>query len=360
MGVTLREVKRAKGDIGFQLDISFQGIRNKEIIKGLRVHKKDLPHIKNEKREKAYQIKLRREIELVESGYNVKFESKARADFFIIATECIEDFKKAGKVNPRKLEGMVTKFKDYIGKDILLITAINKRICQGFADYLTNPKNGLSGETPNMYWTRFKQVFVKAIDKRLVKANPCDGIVVPKNTNDLGKDILSIEELRILNKTECGNELVKDVFLFACFTGLGRAEIIALTWSNIDLTNRKIKTKRKKNNKLVNNAMNESVYNIIQKYKPELVNPADRVFPKLPSDVATNKVIKNWVKRANINKHITFYCARHSFGVMLLNKTGNIYAVKEAMAHASLNTTLKYLKYADSGKDKAIIELPSI
>lgn len=360
MGVTLREISRKNGDIAFQLDISYNGNRWNETIKGLRVHKSDLPHKKKEKKEKAYQIKLNKELELVEHGYDVIFKSKKQSDFFKLTDECIKDFKAAGKVNPRKLEGMKSKFKTFLGKDKILTSSINKKMCQGFANYLMNPKNGLSGESPNMYWIKFKGVFNRAIDERIIKTNPCNGIVVPKNVNDLGKEILSIDELRLLNNTYCGNDLVKDTFLVACFTGFGKAEIKELKWSSIDLLNKKIKNQRAKNNKLVYNSMNDSVYNIILKYKPLTINPNDKVFPPLPSDNATNKAIDNWVRRADINKHITFYCGRHSFGVMLLNKTGNIYAVKEAMAHSSINTTLKYVQYADSEKDKAIINLPTL
>ena len=47
----------------------------------------------------------------------------------------------------------------------------------------------------------------------------------------------------------------------------------------------------------------------------------------LPSYESCCKSVKRWVKRADIDKHISWHCARHSFAVNILNNGANIKTV---------------------------------
>ncbi|MCR8667410.1 tyrosine-type recombinase/integrase [Aestuariibaculum sp. M13] len=78
------------------------------------------------------------------------------------------------------------------------------------------------------------------------------------------------------------------------------------------------------------------------------------------SDNGVNKCLKNWVQRAKIDKHITFYCARHTFATQLLLYGANLKTVADALGHADTRNTIKYLNYIDSLKDDAVDNLPEI
>ena len=160
-------------------------------------------------------------------------------------------------------------------------------------------------------------------------------------------------ELQSLAKTYCGNEEIKRAFLFACFTGLGAAEIRKLTWSRID--NGKIKIFREKNGEQVINDLHPVAVEILgERGKP------DALIFTLPSDVAIGKTLKAWVKKAGIEKRIIFYSGRHTFATLLLMNGANLKTVADCMGHTSTKHTLKYLNYVDSLKTKAINSLPSI
>ena len=251
-------------------------------------------------------------------------------------------------------------YNEEFGKKVLPIKNINSSICEKYKEYLESEKSGLSGETPFDYWTKFKQILNRAVRENLIAKNPASGIVFKKKPRRLKKNILSIEELRLLNKAHCGNQNLKDIFFFCCFTGLGRAEIEKLTWSKIDLINGKLIISREKSDTSMINNLHPTTIEILNKYRSPDSKPTDVVFPKLPSENAVTKSLNRWMKQAGIEKHITFYCARHSFGVMLLNKTGNLYIVKKAMGHLKIETTLKYLEYADGAESEAITELPAL
>ena len=73
-----------------------------------------------------------------------------------------------------------------------------------------------------------------------------------------------------------------------------------------------------------------------------------------------SKAVKRWVKRAGIEKHITWHCARHSFAVNILNEGANIKTVASLLGHSGLKHTEKYTRAIDSLKEAAINSLPTL
>ena len=73
-----------------------------------------------------------------------------------------------------------------------------------------------------------------------------------------------------------------------------------------------------------------------------------------------NKAVKRWVKRAGIEKHISWHCARHSFAVNILNEGANIKTVASLLGHSGLKHTEKYTRAVDELKQKAINSLPKL
>jgi site-specific recombinase XerD len=72
------------------------------------------------------------------------------------------------------------------------------------------------------------------------------------------------------------------------------------------------------------------------------------------------KALGRWVKRAGIDKHITWHCARHSFAVNILNNGANIKVVSSLLGHSGLKHTEKYTRAVDSLKKQAIDSLPEL
>ena len=72
------------------------------------------------------------------------------------------------------------------------------------------------------------------------------------------------------------------------------------------------------------------------------------------------KALKRWVKRAGIDKHISWHCARHSFAVNILNNGANIKTVASLLGHSGLKHTEKYTRAIDSLKQDAINSLPEL
>ena len=80
----------------------------------------------------------------------------------------------------------------------------------------------------------------------------------------------------------------------------------------------------------------------------------------LPSYESCSKSAKRWAKRAGINKHISWHCARHSFAVNILNNGANIKTVASLLGHSGLKHTEKYTRAVDKLKSEAINSLPEL
>ena len=83
------------------------------------------------------------------------------------------------------------------------------------------------------------------------------------------------------------------------------------------------------------------------------------IFP-LPSYESCSKSLRRWVKRAGIDKHISWHCARHSFATNILTNGANIKTVASLLGHSGLKHTEKYVRAVDKLKEEAICSLPDI
>lgn len=364
MSVKLRTKPLKNGGEAYYLDIYHNGKRNYEFLK-IHILPKDSKADKKEKITLAESIRAKRQLEVNNDEYGFIPSFKRKADFIEYFQKFNDTYKGSGI---RKFVATLNKFDDYLKyskkkplpKDnthrkkweSLPIKNLTKKVCQGFCDYLKQ-ESGLSGETPFDYFKRFQTVIGKAIDEEIILKNPSRGIKISRESNQMKKEVLTKEELQLLAKTHCGNEEVKRAFLLACFTGMGEAEIRKLTWGRIN--NDKIKLFREKNGKQVINHLHP----VALKLLGERGKPSELIFT-LPSDTAIAKNIRYWVKRANIDKKITFYCARHTFATQLLINGANLKTVADCLGHSSTQHTVKYLNYVNELKDEAINNLPTI
>jgi len=351
MKVNLRRNKLLKGRECLYLDYRHNGRRVREFLK-LYLEAKN-PNNK-EVLLLAEKIRAQKELDLLNGENGFVSPKRKKANF----TEFYRDYtKQYKKQNYRVVLNSFAKFILFLeaSEETTNIGAnqIDKSFCIDFKDYLVKDA-GLSGETPQNYFTQFKKVLEKGVDKGLFKSNPSKDISI-KRKNDIAKQVLTKEELTILKNTYCGNTEIKMAFLFACYTGMGVAEIRTLKWTNIQ--NDKIQFRRGKTGVKINNKLPTSALSILKEQKKE--STSDYIF-KLPSSVAVGKNLKNWMKKAEITKHISFYCARHTFAVLLLSNGVNLKTVADAMGHMSTQYTVRYLNFVDHLKDEAMDNMPEI
>lgn len=239
---------------------------------------------------------------------------------------------------------------------------ITKDMVEAYTEYLQSRS---VGEGAKSIYARFKKVIKYAVEHDVISKNPCNGIVIKVDEQILKKEVLSPEEIQRLIATHYDNENpnIRRAFIFCLYCGLRYCDVKDLTFANVDYSNKLLKfeqnkTKGHSSNSGVIIPLNDGILSLIG--EPISQNNRDEAIFPLPSYEMCLKALKRWVKRADINKHISWHCARHSFAVNILNNGANIKTVASLLGHSGLKHTEKYTRAIDSLKQEAINSLPKL
>ena len=145
--------------------------------------------------------------------------------------------------------------------------------------------------------------------------------------------------------------LVRDIFLFSCFTGLAYIDVKNLTKSHISIGidgDKWIFTHRQKTETASKIPILPVTQMIINKYAdhPQSVNE-DKLLPIL-SNQKMNAYLKEIATVCEIEKELTFHIARHTFATTVTLTNGvPIESVSKMLGHKNLRTTQHYAKVLD-------------
>ena len=155
---------------------------------------------------------------------------------------------------------------------------------------------------------------------------------------------LTDEELKILENHEFFHprlSLIKDLFVFCCYTGLAYHEMSELKQKHIVLGfdgNQWIKMKRRKTNKLISIPILPKAKKILMKYE----GAGEFSLPKI-SNQKLNSYLKEVGVLIGLDKTISHHTARKTFAsTVLLYNDVPIEIVSELLGHSSINITQEY------------------
>lgn len=362
--VTLREKALSNNNVSLYLDIYIDGKRTYEFLK-LYVNKKARTVLERETNRQIYELaeKIRtdKESDLNHQRFGQIAPSTKKINFLDYYQTYIDKYTKA---DIRMIKASFERFKDFLIefypalKNHIRPDQIDKDMIISFVDYLESKSTGEGALT---FYKRFKKVIKYAVEHNVISKNPCAGVVCKVDENQLTKDILSVDEMKKLIATKYPeqNPNTRRAFIFTLYTGIRFCDIIELKYSNVDYSNKilkfnQAKTKGKSSTSWVNIPLNDNLFSLIGE-KPE---KDTFIFP-LPSQSMCLKSLRHWVKKAGIDKHITWHCGRHSFAVNILNNGANIKTVASLLGHSGLKHTEKYTRAVDSLKEQAVNSLPT-
>lgn len=172
--------------------------------------------------------------------------------------------------------------------------------------------------------------------------------------NEVTTNFLTEEEINtIANKDFVGKglNLVRDIFIFSCYTGLAYIDIYNLKSNQITLGidgNRWIITKRQKNGNSSNIPLLPIAEEIIIKYENHPgVLQSGKLLP-VYTNQKVNEYLKTIAENCEINKKLTFHAARHTFATTVtLGNNVSIESVSKMLGHKSIRTTQHYAKILD-------------
>ena len=235
----------------------------------------------------------------------------------------------------------------YNTNDISL-NKINYDFVYNFSHYiLLNTKCTHNGMMKHIQ--RLKKITNFCIKNNYITNDPFIGFKI--NFKKSNRVYINNEELYTLKHIKLNNSLnkIRDIFLFACYTGLSYIDLYNLNIKNIQIADDDLKwiyIKRYKTDIPSNVPILPPALIILNKYKTQ--NNINGIFPMI-SNQKTNKALKEIALLCNFNKKLTFHSARHTFATTITLTNGvPIETVSKMLGHNNIKTTQIYAKVIDS------------
>ncbi|TRX43061.1 site-specific integrase [Flavobacterium restrictum] len=209
-----------------------------------------------------------------------------------------------------------------------------------------------ANNTAVKYIKNFKKIVKLCISNGWLDKDPFVNYKV--KIREVEREFLSQEEIQTIYEkvfvTERLNQ-VKDIFVFACFTGLAYIDVKQLTLLNISTGidgSKWIFTHRQKTETASRIPLLPIPQELIQKYAahPQCINE-NKLLPVL-SNQKMNSYLKEIADVCGIQKDLTFHIARHTFATTVTLTNGvPIESVSKMLGHTNIKTTQHYAKILD-------------
>ncbi|MBC7914055.1 MAG: site-specific integrase [Pyrinomonadaceae bacterium] len=349
MSVKLRKRKNKDGTTSLRLDIYKDGKRSYELLSNLQLSKGDREANK-ELLLQAEAIRLSRSVELERSNYNLDSEAGKKTIVAVWMQSYVDSYTKKDKAN---MQGVLNRFVSFLtdqGLTGLTFGNLTGLIIEDFVDYLQARSQG---EGARSYYARFKKMLKYAFRKKVMKVNVLDSVERGAKGKAKKKDVLSIDEIKLLSQTPINSPDVRRAALFCTVTGLAWVDVKRLEWDNIKgWVMELVRAKLDSENVTVTIPLNDTAIKLLGKK----AGVSDHIF-NLPSANGANATLKDWVKRAGINKKITWHNLRHSYGTNLIFNNVDILTTSKLLGHSTTAQTMRYVQAADEMKQRGTDKL---
>jgi site-specific recombinase XerD len=202
------------------------------------------------------------------------------------------------------------------------------------------------------YLANFKKIVIRCLKNGWLKQDPFIGFKLTKReverialiqneVDRIAAEFFPIE----------GTSIVRDIFLFSCYTGLAYADVEKLKKSDIVTGNdggQWLVSRRQKTDITARIPLLPAALSIINKH----ANHPKCIAKNLVLPVLTNQKMNDYLKiianQCCITKTLTFHIARHTFATTITLSNGvPIETVSKMLGHRNLKTTQHYAKILD-------------
>jgi site-specific recombinase XerD len=242
----------------------------------------------------------------------------------------------------------------YSGNKDIPLEEVNYNFCEAYYGYVTTEKTCTTNGA-NKQIQRLKKIINYAIKQGFISKNPMATFTL--EFKPVNRVTLTIEELKKLIEFDFKRftlELVRDIFIFQCFTGLSYADIKSLCLNDIE--ENLIKMDRAKTGNQFTVPLLTQALGLIEQYA-DFENASKPIFPVL-SNQKMNSNLKLIQEIVGINKSLTTHIGRHTFATSITLANGvPIETVSKMLGHTKISTTQVYAKVLD---DKIIKDMDKL
>lgn len=232
-------------------------------------------------------------------------------------------------------------------------TDITPEWCEGFKKHLDSlvrrnhmisglvnlgERNPLSNRTKNLALNNLEYVIKTAIDENIILTNPMKKV---EKYKQLRKEIVCLtwDEVKRLEHTPCRKPLVKNMFLFSCFTGIKIIDIKKLTWGDVHYSDGQMS--------IDIHPISRKGYKVYipeqaKKYLGDRGKDDELIFPYYRHCYLTNMELRMWALDAGINKYFTFQASRNTFTSLLISLGCDLHTIGSMLGNKSLKNMRLY------------------
>lgn len=238
------------------------------------------------------------------------------------------------------------------GKEDLPLTEVNGELVRAFAFYLKTEK-GCQQNTVIRYMKCLKKITNLARANDWMAKDPFLGIRF--HEKEVVREFLTMDELQTIYRKEFPLErltLVRDVFIFAAFTGLAFIDVQQLAPEHIVRDNNGnlwIRKPRQKTKNMCNIPLLNIPQEILRKYANHPTCRKKGVLLPVPCNQKMNSYLKEIADICMIRKNLTTHCARHSYATSVCLANGvSLENVAKMLGHSNIKMTQHYARVLDS------------
>ena len=228
---------------------------------------------------------------------------------------------------------------------------VNGELVRAFEFYLKTEKE-CQQNTVIRYMKCLKKITNLALANEWIAKDPFIGIKF--HEKEVIREFLTMDELLTIYHKEFPLEritVVRDVFIFAAFTGLAFIDVQQLSPEHIVKDNNGnlwIRKPRQKTKNMCNIPLLDIPLEILRKYADYPACKKKGVLLPVPCNQKMNSYLKEIADLCGIKKNLTTHTARHSFAsVIALANNVSLPNVAKMLGHSSTRMTQHYAKVLD-------------
>ncbi|WP_300700750.1 site-specific integrase [uncultured Alistipes sp.] len=226
--------------------------------------------------------------------------------------------------------------------------ALDRSLIERFDLYLRSEQR-LAPSTIVLLMSRLKTVIGKAISSGIVTADPFAEYEPQRPRRQ--QRYLTREELHRLMTTPLPSpslRLVRDLFLFSCYTGIAYVDMGRLTTADLERTaegGMRLRATREKTGVGFEIPLLDLPVRILDKY--DGLAPEDKLLP-MYCNSTINRSLKAIAALCGIDRKLTFHMARHTYATEITLSHGvPIETVSRMLGHSRIDTTQIYAEVTD-------------
>lgn len=230
-------------------------------------------------------------------------------------------------------------------------------------DFYLRTQRGCSNNTTVKYIKNFKKIIQICIDNHWIIENPF--MKYKGKIKEIDRNFLTENEIENIFNKKFSNErltLVRDIFIFCCFTGLAYIDVKQLTSEHLVIGidgNKWIFKNRQKTDTSSKIPLLPIAEQILTKYSSHPKCSNEGLLLPVLSNQKMNSYLKEIGDVCGIKTDLTFHLARHSFATSITLTNGvPIESVSKMLGHTNIRTTQHYAKVVDRkvSEDMAILK----